>query len=69
MKNWDSKEVHQKLVTTLGADADGRSRIKIWLQKFRNNDLFTIRLSALRAVAGRLWKRLLDLFFLLQISL
>jgi hypothetical protein len=39
MKNWGSKTIHQELVTTLGADAHGRSQIKIWLQKVRNGDL------------------------------
>jgi hypothetical protein len=31
---------HQELMTTLGADACGRSQIKIWRHKFRNSDLF-----------------------------
>jgi hypothetical protein len=33
------KKFHQELVITLGADAYGRSQIKIWLQKSRNSDL------------------------------
>jgi hypothetical protein len=40
MKNSGSTKVHQKLVITLGADAYGRSQIKIWFQKFRTGDLF-----------------------------
>jgi hypothetical protein len=39
MENWRSKKVYQEFVATLGADAYGRSQIKIWLQKFRNGDL------------------------------
>jgi hypothetical protein len=66
MNNWDSKQVHQELVTTLRADAYARSQIKIWLQKFRNGDLFTSPLSA----RSCLDKKLLDMFFpLANISL
>jgi hypothetical protein len=39
MKNWRSKKIHQEFVVTLGADAYGRSQIKIWLQKVGNGDL------------------------------
>jgi hypothetical protein len=39
MKNWGSTKINQELVTTLGADAYGRSQIKIWLQKSRNGDI------------------------------
>jgi hypothetical protein len=38
MKNSDSKEIHQEHMTTLETDAYGWSKIKIWLQKFRNVD-------------------------------
>jgi hypothetical protein len=34
------KKIHQELVARLGADAYGRSQIKIWLHKFRNGNFF-----------------------------
>jgi hypothetical protein len=34
-----SKKIHQELVTAVGADAYGRSQVKIWVQKFGNGNL------------------------------
>jgi transposase len=39
IKDWDAEEIHQELDTTLGDGAYGVSHIKIWLQRFRNDDL------------------------------
>jgi hypothetical protein len=39
LKGWGAKRIHEELMSTLGDDSDGFSQIKIWLQKFRNDDL------------------------------
>jgi hypothetical protein len=39
LKGWGAKRIHEKLMGTLGDDSYAVSKIKIWLQKFRNGDL------------------------------
>jgi hypothetical protein len=39
LKGWESKRIHQALINTLGDDPYGLSQIKIWLQRFRTEDL------------------------------
>jgi hypothetical protein len=39
MKGWDTMRIHEELLTTLGADHDGRSQIKICLKRFKTGDL------------------------------
>jgi hypothetical protein len=39
LKGWGAKRIHDKLMGTLGDDLYAVSQIKIWLQKFRNDDL------------------------------
>jgi hypothetical protein len=39
MKVWGSKEIDQELMSTLGDDAHGLFQIKIWLHRFRTEDL------------------------------
>jgi transposase len=40
LKGWGAKRIHEELTSTLGDDSYGVSEIKLWLQKFRNGDLF-----------------------------
>jgi hypothetical protein len=40
LKGWGAKIIHEELMSTLGDDSYAVSRIKIWLQKFRNGDIF-----------------------------
>jgi hypothetical protein len=39
LKGSGARRIHEELMSTLGDDSYGVSQFKIWLQKFRSNDL------------------------------
>jgi hypothetical protein len=39
MEGWGAKLIYEELMSTLGNDAYGPSRIKIWLRRFESGDL------------------------------